>query len=675
MSYKTPLALLFGALFSPVSAAMEVITVQGHQQRINTQLTQVPAQQFSADSSAWLDHVVGAGVNRNGPLSGIAQYRGMFAERVNVNNNGLSLAGAGPNAMDTPLSYAPTIMIQDMQIYRGIAPVRAGIDTLGGAIEVNLRQAELDMPLHLSAKGQLNDNEQGRSASAALGAGNAEFAWLGYGELQQSDEQKSGQGLIANSDYKRLQYGLLTTLALANGQVRANVHRTDTRQSGTAALPMDIDYVDTWRYELAGEHDFNSVELSWGVGYQDGDHGMDNYQQRPLANPAKARYTQAQSESLSLYAHLRSDPWLWGYDANVSRHDTDIRNPHNAQFFVTNFNNVRDSRHSIFAEYQYQGGALSSSLGARIKVNSADSGAVTSSMAMMMPAVAALQQRFNQADKAVNDITLDLVLNNRYQVREQLHLDYALAFKQRAPQYQARYLWLPMQSTGGLADGRTYVGNIKLKEETAYQFNLGLAYQHQGLSIKPQVFVQQVEDYIQGTPSQDMQVNMVANMMSGRDALQFGNIDARLYGADITAAYQLDAHWQVQGMLSYVRGKRNDQIDDNLYRIAPLNGQISLGYGQNDYQLQANWRVAKAQNKVSHYNGEQKSSGYGIIDLALNYDLSSQWQLNARIDNLFDKHYVPHLNGVNRVMEGDVGLGERLSAPGRTLHLGVSLSL
>ena len=34
--------------------------------------------------------------------------------------------------------------------------------------------------------------------------------------------------------------------------------------------------------------------------------------------------------------------------------------------------------------------------------------------------------------------------------------------KSRSPAYQERYLWLPLQATAGLADGRTYTGNLDL---------------------------------------------------------------------------------------------------------------------------------------------------------------------------------------------------------------------
>ena len=94
-------------------------------------------------------------------------------------------------------------------------------------------------------------------------------------------------------------------------------------------------------------------------------------------------------------------------------------------------------------------------------------------MAMMMPAVATLQTRFNDADKSVSDTTFDVVINNRYTLNSHSDLSYGVAIKERAASYQARYLWLPMQATGGLADGKTYVGNINLKPETAYQANVG----------------------------------------------------------------------------------------------------------------------------------------------------------------------------------------------------------
>ncbi|WP_138587513.1 TonB-dependent receptor [Pseudoalteromonas ruthenica] len=675
MKIKSALGATITALLAVNSQAMEVITVHSQHHDTGARLMQIPAQKFATDTADWLDGVVGAGVNKNGPITGLAQYRGMFAQRINVASNGLNFSGAGPNSMDTPLSYTPAIIIANMDIYRGIAPVSAGIDTLGGAIDVNMRRAELDSPLTVNGRINAQDNGSGFNASLAGGAGNSQFAWLAYADTRNSDEQDAKERAIPNSDYQRHQYGVLTTSALNQGHLFANIHRTDTKQSGTAALPMDIDYIDTTRFELSGEHEISDTTLLWGVGFQDGEHGMDNYQQRALSTAQKARYTLALGRSTSLFAHIKTGAWLWGYDGSINRHDADITNPNNDAFFVENFNNVADDRHSLFTEYTFSHRKLNTTVGARLKYNVADADKVSSTMAMMMPAVATLQTRFNDADKSVSDTTFDVVINNRYTLNSHSDLSYGVAIKERAASYQARYLWLPMQATGGLADGKTYVGNINLKPETAYQANVGWSYTNERLSIKPQLFYQRIDNYIQGTPSEDSVVNMVAMMMSGQGALRFSNIDAHLYGADMSAEYQLSRQWQVNAQISYVRGKRSDEVNDDLYRISPLNGQLSAHYYANDYQVAARWRFAQSQTHVSHYNNELSSPGYGVVDVSVDYDINSHWQFNAAVNNLFDHSYAPHLNGINRVDGRELDKGQRLQALGRTLHLGVSFSL
>ena len=67
------------------------------------QLEQTPV--TTADTAALLERAPGGNVNRNGPLTGIAQYRGMYADQVNVLVNGIHINTGGPKGMDTPLSY------------------------------------------------------------------------------------------------------------------------------------------------------------------------------------------------------------------------------------------------------------------------------------------------------------------------------------------------------------------------------------------------------------------------------------------------------------------------------------------------------------------------------------------------------------------------------------------
>ena len=56
------------------------------------------------DSAQLLKKAVGANVVSNGPLSGIAQYRGMSRYRLTTQVNGATISAGGPNWMDPPLS-------------------------------------------------------------------------------------------------------------------------------------------------------------------------------------------------------------------------------------------------------------------------------------------------------------------------------------------------------------------------------------------------------------------------------------------------------------------------------------------------------------------------------------------------------------------------------------------
>ena len=129
---------------------------------------------------------------------------------------------------------------------------------------------------------------------------------------------------------------------------------------------------------------------------------------------------------------------------------------------------------------------------------------------------------------------------------------------------------MPLQATGGLADGRSYIGGLDLDEERSNEITLGFGRDMGRFTVSPQVFFRRVDGYIQGTPSTNMAANMVSQMMSGNPALQFSNVDAEIYGADLAWKFELSEQWYVDGIASWARGKRRD-VDDNLYRLAPPN--------------------------------------------------------------------------------------------------------
>ena len=89
---------------------IEVITItnQRHHVGLDNNESYAQGKTTEPDLANWLTSVPGANVNSNGPVTGIAQYRGLYGDRLSATLNGHTIIGAGPNAMDTPLSYSKT---------------------------------------------------------------------------------------------------------------------------------------------------------------------------------------------------------------------------------------------------------------------------------------------------------------------------------------------------------------------------------------------------------------------------------------------------------------------------------------------------------------------------------------------------------------------------------------
>jgi iron complex outermembrane receptor protein len=659
---------------------LEVITITNQRHHGLEYLKGYAQGQTSApDLADWLTSVPGANVNSNGPITGIAQYRGLYGDRVAASLDGHPVIGAGPNAMDTPLSYSTPLIVDSMTVYRGIAPVSAGINTLGGAVEVKMRKAETMNGQATIVSGDVQagyrSNNSAKTLSAVTNIAKDNVAVLLYGNSQKGDSMESGDGVVISpTDFDKVQFGGDIRYSKDDNEIGLSYHYTDTNDSGTPALPMDIEYIESHRITLDGAFSLSGWQGEWQLGYIDADHGMTNFLMRENNDPTKYRRNNATAETSDFKVKLTKDfdfgELAFGVDGYFASHDSVITNPNNMMFKVVNFNKVEDNRYGIFTQWQNQFDQTKVQLGVRLKRAEANADNVSSSMAMMPnmmgTLVSGLQDDFNNADRKVSDNNVDIALNTQTKLSTNLSFSAGVGLKTRAPSYQERYLWTPMESTGGLADGHTYIGDMNLKSETAYQVDLGLTYQDEKLMLAPHIFYQSIDDYIQGTPMgmADMSAKMLANMMSGdTNPLKFSNVDAELYGIDLNGYYHISEQIELSTIISYVQGERRD-IDDNLYRIAPLNGQVNLRYSGDDWMVKTSLVMAAKQSDISSTNNEQKTSGYGVINIDAQYFVNNDLAIRLGVDNILDKNYQNHLGGYNRVKGTEIPVMSRLPSEG-----------
>jgi iron complex outermembrane receptor protein len=677
-----PIPFLLAGISTILSAeeiVLPTISVQGvSTEPVPYAVTALPAS--TSDIGDMVKRLPGVSINRNGVNTSVAQYRGLFGNRVNVLIDGINVKEAGPNSMDSPLSYLAASRTKEVSVYRGIAPVRTGIETIGGTItaeSVNVEFGKSDQAeVHGNASAGYASNGQTRQLGLTSAVTNQHHRLQISGSSDRGDDLAFDGGTIRSSRQDRdtagLNYGYQN-----NGQTfDAAVQHLDIGPSGTAALPMDIALVrgETFNTKY-GNTLANGDNYTIRLNYQDVDHVMDNFTQRLNSNLGMHRRTEADVEAGGLSAQYQHQDWLVGVDIDQAEHNATIFNPNMNAFFIENFNDIERDRYSLFTEWKGQvATGWNIETGLRYSLVQMDAGDV----AVFADAPAGLQMlsaNFNNEERSKDEHLVDVFALLSHDLSAQTSVEIGFARKTRAPSYQERYLWAPLQATGGLADGNNYVGDIDLDQEVSYQLELGLDWHTDRVAISPRVFYHHINDYIQGVAGRTsiMQNNVAASLNPGQPIpLKFSNVDARLYGIDANWLVSISSEWQLDGTVSYVRGERRDTSDD-LYRIAPLTARTMLTYLQPKWRVGVEAETVAKQNNASDENFEIKSSGFALFNLAGQYEAASNVVIAAGVNNMFDRFYTDHLGGFNRANGNpDILVGERLPGIGRSAYVNLT---
>ncbi|MBL4744230.1 MAG: TonB-dependent receptor [Cycloclasticus sp.] len=673
-------SLLLAAIIATSATAADysnqTIIVEGSSMRPGT-FGVAPDSSALKDTAALLKRIPGANVNRNGPLTGIASYRGQFGGRINTVVDGMSWKEVGPNSMDPPLSHIPASLTENLTVYRGIAPVSSGIETIGGSMSTESRKSHFtdsaDFETHGVASFGYSDVDNGLTGSLLSTYSNDSHRFHASVSKEQGDNYEYDGGEVDPSQYDRDAYTVGYGFRQGAHDVGFNYTNNDTGHTGTPSLPMDIMSVRGGIF--SADYDIQLGEgrsLETSYYYQDMRHWMNNFQLRPNGSNSgtfRQNQTEVDGGGLSMVYNMpvAGGDLSLGLEGDQSNHESYISDP-TSMFFVDNFNGVERDRYSVFAEWNGSlGDGLNLGTGLRYTRVEMDAGDVD--IFFMAPApTQALKAAFNAADRSVEDDNVDVSMVLTQQLSNELSVELGLARKTRSASYQERYLWLPLEATGGLADGNRYIGNIDLDAEVAYQLELGLEYAAGGLYVAPRAFYHHVNDYIQGEVSTNGFANGVSNANGAGDALQFTNVDAELYGMDVEWSYELSGNLSLDGTVSYVRGRRRD-TGDNLYRIAPFNARTQLTYAQDSWSIATEVEAYSAQNDVAAYNGELNTGGYGLLHVRADIEPVTGLSIGLGVENILDKNYADHTAAINRAMGSDVAVGAKVPSQGRNVYL------
>ena len=675
------LSALCCALFAPLALAADPVDEHaGHVRELSpTVVTAVapsspltivtnpkdPRQPVPAsDGGDYLKTIPGFALIRNGGTNGDPVLRGMFGSRLNILTNGGMMLGACPGRMDAPTSYISPETYDQLTVIKGPQTVLWGPGASAGTILFD-REPEHFGELGTRVNASVLAGSNGRfdkTIDAAAGGP------LGYvrviGNTAHSDDYKDGNGDTVPSRYDKwngdIALGwtpdadtlLELTAGKGDGEARSAGRGMDGSQYKRESLGL--------RFEKSNIGEvLDKVEAQ--VYYNYADHVMDNYTLRtPSGTGMMAGPMASNVDRRTLGARIKAT-WRWADYQLISGIDAQT-NEHRKRMGM-GIDTYKDQNWSKDADFHNYGafGELTwyaaerdrVITGARLDRASAKDFRARIGSGMMSKPNPTL-------DKTRADTLPSGFVRYEHDLADSPTTVYAgLGHAQRFPDY-----WELFSPSSGPAGSVNAFDAIKPEKTT--QLDMGLQYKTERLETWASVYAGEIRDYI------------LFDYAKGSSQAQ--NVNARVMGGELGAAYQLTARWKADATLAYAWGK-NTTDGKALPQMPPLDTRLGLTYSEDDWSAGALWRVVARQDRIDRNAGNvvgkdyDKSAGFGVFSLNGAYRISKNLKVSAGVDNLLDKNYSEHLN-----MAGNAGYGypasdpTPINEPGRTLWTKIDVS-
>lgn len=669
----------------------------------------------TSDAAALLKGVPGVSLYGAGGVSSMPAIHGLGDDRINIQVDGLSLISACANHMNPPLSYIDPTQVAEMTVYAGVAPVSAGGDNIGGTIIVESARPDF-------AAGDGDSVSQHQLGSFYRSNGNSTGAYISS-EFATRQFSLAYQGAYARADnysaardFKPDHFG---GMMLAGDEVGSTAYETTNHRLNLAYQHSDdhlwmiglgyqhipyqgfpnqrMDMLDNTSVQLRLEHNgtFGWGELATTLFHEHTRHDMNfgDDKQFWYGNAAgMPMETEGKNSGLTVTANLPLSTHLTlvaGTEAQYYRLEDEWPPSGTGMMAPGTFRNIHNGerdRHALFAELHARHSSRWSSItGIRYEAVQMDAGDVQGYNMMYQPDATA----FNRKDRNIRDDNVDISALISFVPDDRQAYRLGLSRKTRSPNLYERYSWsthgMAMRMVNLAGDGNGYTGNIELQPEIAHSISLTADFHDRQqtrwhLSLTP--FYTLVDDYIDAVPCTNGQCPQ-SNSLPGFRYLTFANRDARLYGIDITAVAHLPlpeqyGNLRFSGSLSHVRGK-NTTSDDNLYNIAPLQGLLVLEHDLGDWSNRIELQLVDSKNHTASVRNELATAGYGLVNMSTSYSWH-QIRVDVGVDNLLNQAHELPLGGAytgqgQTMSAGGIPYGTAMQGPGRSFHIGVSLTL
>lgn len=174
-----------------------------------------------------------------------------------------------------------------------------------------------------------------------------------------------------------------------------------------------------------------------------------------------------------------------------------------------------------------------------------------------------------------------------------------------------------------------HIGNDNLNQVSNTELDIGFKRKSDESIYKGKLFYSSLKDYIA--------------FNSSKTTNSFENINAYIYGFELSTLNYLNDDFFIDSSLTYLKGKKKEplenQLNKNLAEIPPLKAKLSLNYEKNKQKFKILFLASKAWTNFDNENGEQYLPSYFITNLKYTNEMIKNTSITLGIDNLFDKSY------------------------------------
>ena len=613
--------------------------------------------EVSADAAEALSsRVPSIDISRRSGIANDIFIRGQKRDNISIEVDGTKVHGACPNRMDPPTSHILANQIEKVEVTEGPYDVTT-FGTMSGGVKITTKKPQ---------KGFSGEVTGGvgswgyKKLGATLSGGNDFIRVLVTGSTESSGQYKDGDGntltqQTANkatiggnkyqTDYENMDaYEKKSVMAKAfiniadDQELRLSYTGNRSEDILYPSTPMDASYDDSNIYSIQ----YNIANLSQGYKnlnlqyyYSDVDHPMStkyrvagtaNYKTNQLQTSMKGLKLQNSfdvSDTKILFG-LDASQRMWQGESFMTSVATGVQSA-----FATSLIHTETTNKALFAKVEKSFGALDLEIGSRY-----DSTEIS-------------PNDIAKASRSYNALNAHILTTYNLDQANKVFLGFGKA--SRVP--DARELYL---------SGTNPAGNQNLDQTTNKQVDLGYQLQNDSLNFKIKTFYSQLDDYI---------YLQKTSATTGT----FKNIDAKVYGAELSSEFYLTDDMTLEASASYKKGQKDNalagQTDTDLADMTPLKAKIGATYEYaNNSTISAEIVASDAWDNYDADNGEQELAGWSIVNLKAKHAFGKSIDFTIGANNIFDKTYAQSNTYADLVLSTSGTEKILMNEPGRYLY-------